>query len=407
MRILICSLQVSQGASKGHLHPAIETGLELRQRGHSVAILPIPSPLSQADRDQIQRCHFEIIEPPPLPKGLPLSPEELGQLAKNPQTTAEAYHSFLVAPLLYQFESILQKIRDYKPDIIVYDLLVYAAPLAARLLGIPDIGYCAGLKVIAPLALTGIYQSIRQKLSPILDSFLEKYSLTAKFHHLELLSSTYQLVFIPESFIEEKETTNPPNTIFAGSLPISSARCEEQKEYFDYNKRKNIVLCFGSVLDPANYPKITNTIINMANKFNCNLIISSRNPDYFPISKHIKIADYLPLPQLLQEAAIFIHHGGANTFSEALTIGVPQILIPLTTDQPIQAEYLRRSEVGISIYPQDVTEENIDAAFHRFLDPEDPFHHRIKQVKKIFHESKGAFIAGNLIEQVAKHRVNL
>jgi UDP:flavonoid glycosyltransferase YjiC (YdhE family) len=43
MKIVISSLQVSHSGSKGHLHPAIEIGLELKQRGHQVAILPLPS----------------------------------------------------------------------------------------------------------------------------------------------------------------------------------------------------------------------------------------------------------------------------------------------------------------------------------------------------------------------------
>lgn len=407
MKILISSLQVSQGASKGHLHPAIELGLELQRRGHTVAILPLPSSFSLADRQQIQDCQFEIIEPPPLPIGLPLSPQELAQLAKNPLTTYKAYQSFLVSPLEYQFEKVLEKIKDFKPDIVVYDILVYAAPLAARRLGIPDIGYCAGLKLIAPSTLTGIYESTREKLAPFTDNFLNKYSLEAKFHHLELLSSTYQFVFIPERFIGEKEKTNPPNTIYAGSLPISLERCKKIDIDFYKKNRKNIVLCFGSVLDPANYTKLTNIIIKMADKFECHLIINSRKPKFFPFSECLTIADYLPLPQLLKKTSLFIHHGGANTFSEALTLGVPQILIPLTTDQPIQAEFLTRSQAGIAIYPNNVTEENMYAAFQQLLDQNNPIHNRIQEVKNLFSESEGASIASEVIEKIVRNGVSL
>ncbi len=400
MKILISSLQVSHGASKGHLHPAIEIGLELQRRGHPVAILPLPSPFSKEDRKQIERCQFTIIEPPKLPKGLPLSPQELEQLAKNPLTTAKAYYSFLVAPLEHQFEDVLQKIQDFKPDVIVYDLLVYASSLAARLLNIPDIGYCAGLKLIAPSSLTGIYQSVRTELAPMLDDFLKKYSLAAQFHHLELLSSTYQLVFTPENFIKDKMQDHPPNTVFAGSLPISPVRCDEID--LDINdKKNNVILCFGSVLDPANYPEITNLMIKMTNHFDCNLIISSRKPDSLPPANHVKTARYLPLPKLLKKTSIFIHHGGANTFSEALTIGVPQILIPLATDQPIQAEFLRHSQAGIAIHPNDITEEKLYTAFQQLLNQDDPIHNRIKQIKELFQESKGAAIASDLIEKIS------
>lgn len=402
MKILISSLQVSQGASKVHLHPAIEMGLALRKRGYTVAILPLPSPFSDADREQIQRCQFEIIEPPTLPKGLPLSPQELAILAKNPLTTARAYQSFLVTPLEHQFEEVLEKIKEFKPDMIVYDLLVYAAPLAARVLGIPDIGYCAGFKLIAPSILTRIYQSVHLELIPLINRFLDKYSLEAKFHHLELLSSTHQLVFMPEGFTKVNVEDIPKNTILAGSLPISLERCETSSTGFYEDKRTNIVLCFGSVLDPANYLEITHIIIKMVRKFGCNLIISSRKPDVFTCSEDVIIAEYLPLPQLLKTTALFIHHGGANTFSEALTLGVPQLLIPLTTDQPIQAAFLSDSKAGIAIYPNDVTEENIHAAFQQLLDKNNIIHTRIKEMKSLFDESKGASHASEIIEKIMR-----
>lgn len=407
MKILISSLQVSQGASKGHLHPAIELGLDLQKRGHTVAILPLPSPFSKADREQVQRCHFNIIEPPVLPEGLPLNPGELARLAKNPLTTAKAYQSFLVAPLEHQFEGVVKKIRDFNPDIIVYDLLVYAAPLAARRLGIPDIGYCAGLKLIAPSALTGIYQSVRKELAAHIDHFLDVYSLKATFHHLELLASTYQLVFVPNEFIGEVEKTNPKNTICVGSLPISVERCEKNNMNFNKSKRRNIILCFGSVLDPANYLSITNVIVELARQFDCHLIMRSQKLDLFTPSEYLTITDYLPLTALLKDAALFVHHGGANTFSEAFTLGIPQILIPLTTDQPIQAEFLTRSEAGIAIYPNDVTKERMHAAFKELLDQNNPIHNRIKHAKSLFSKSNGASNASKIIENIVNSRAAL
>lgn len=405
MRILISSLQVSQGASKGHLHPAIEIGLELKRRGHKVGILPLPSPFNKADKEQIIRCQFEMIEPPSLPVGLPFSPQELANLAKNPGTTWKAYHSFLVAPLEHQLEQVIQKIKNFNANIIVYDLLVYAAPMAARLLGIPDLGFCAGLKLIAPLELTTIYQSVYQELIPIINRFLKKYSLTAEFHHLELLSNTFQLVFIPENFLSKMKITSPRKTIFAGSLPISTSRCEASISPLKYPNKNFIVLCFGSVLDPANYPEITQFIIKIARQFKQRIIISTRNPHLLQTAD-ITAAPYLPLPQLLKEASLFIHHGGANTFSESLTIGVPQILIPLTTDQPIQAEFLKASQAGIAIYPNEVKEQTLYAAFNQLIDKSSSLHQRIKKTKKLFQESRGAKTAASLVEQSAKQLVN-
>lgn len=404
MRILISSLQVSLGASKGHLHPAIEIGLELKRRGHEVGILPLPNPFNKTDREQIARCDFEVIDPPSLPDGVMRSPQELGKLAKHPSTTAQAYHSFLVAPLEHQFDDILKKIKDYNPDVIVYDLLVYAAPIAARLLDIPDIGYCAGLKLIAPASLTMNYQSMHNELAPAINGFVKKYAANVEFHHLELLANTFQFVFTPNAFMAKMKNVVPRRTICAGSLPISSARCEE--DVFQYDSDKDLtVLCFGSALDPANYPEITKLIIKMAEQFNQHLIISTQKPELIPESENMTVASYIPLPQLLKKASIFIHHGGANTFSECLTLGVPQILIPLTTDQPIQAELLQQSKSGISIYPHEVTEQSLHDAFKKLLDQQDPIQQHILEIKNLYQQSTGADVLSDLVEVIGKNKV--
>ena len=81
MKILIASLQVSESASKGHLHPAIELALEAKRRGHNPYLLPLPSPLGEDDVEQINRAGIEYIAPPPLPADVIKSPNELAKLA--------------------------------------------------------------------------------------------------------------------------------------------------------------------------------------------------------------------------------------------------------------------------------------------------------------------------------------
>jgi UDP:flavonoid glycosyltransferase YjiC (YdhE family) len=82
-------------------------------------------------------------------------------------------------------------------------------------------------------------------------------------------------------------------------------------------------------------------------------------------------------------------------------------LIPLTTDQPIQAELLKASQTGIALYPHEITEKNLYAAFQQLLDKTHCIHQRIHTTKKLFQESNGEIIAANLIEQSAKRRVSL
>jgi UDP:flavonoid glycosyltransferase YjiC (YdhE family) len=61
--------------------------------------------------------------------------------------------------------------------------------------------------------------------------------------------------------------------------------------------------------------------------------------------------DYVPFSQLLPCSAALIHHGGIGTCAQALAAGVPQIVVPLSHDQPDNANRLERLGVGRGIFP--------------------------------------------------------
>lgn len=61
-----------------------------------------------------------------------------------------------------------------------------------------------------------------------------------------------------------------------------------------------------------------------------------RIPEDFIILNHI------PQISVLKQADLFITHGGMNSVSEAMTYGVPMLVIPFVSDQPINARQVAR-----------------------------------------------------------------
>lgn len=59
---------------------------------------------------------------------------------------------------------------------------------------------------------------------------------------------------------------------------------------------------------------------------------------------------YKSVPQLdvLKMAEVFITHGGMNSVSEALVSGTPMVVIPLVSDQPVNARCIEKLGVGKS-----------------------------------------------------------
>jgi UDP:flavonoid glycosyltransferase YjiC (YdhE family) len=61
----------------------------------------------------------------------------------------------------------------------------------------------------------------------------------------------------------------------------------------------------------------------------------------------VRIERYIPQTLLLPHCDLIITHGGFNTTVAALSFGVPQLFIPISADQPFNAE--RCVEIGTGI----------------------------------------------------------
>ena len=65
--------------------------------------------------------------------------------------------------------------------------------------------------------------------------------------------------------------------------------------------------------------------------------------------------DYAPFSELLPRCAALVHHGGVGTTAQALAAGVPQIIRPLSHDQPDNAARIMRLGVGGRLWPKQFT----------------------------------------------------
>jgi rhamnosyltransferase subunit B len=71
-------------------------------------------------------------------------------------------------------------------------------------------------------------------------------------------------------------------------------------------------------------------------------------------SDQVHAAQFAPLSQILHRCAALIHHGGIGTTAAALAAGVPQLITPLSHDQPDQAVRVKRLGVGDWLLPTQV-----------------------------------------------------
>jgi UDP:flavonoid glycosyltransferase YjiC (YdhE family) len=108
----------------------------------------------------------------------------------------------------------------------------------------------------------------------------------------------------------------------------------------------------------------------LQNNHRCILITGDKDPTY--PSPDVLQVDYVPYSWLFNRSALIIHHGGAGTTARGLLAGVPNIILPFTSDQPFWGRQVHALGVGPKPIPANkVSNQVLQSALDQALnDPE-------------------------------------
>ena len=79
------------------------------------------------------------------------------------------------------------------------------------------------------------------------------------------------------------------------------------------------------------------------------------------------VHEFLPQVRLLGSAAAAVTHGGNNSVTEAMTAGVPLLVLPFSTDQFAGAAALERAGFGVALAPNEASVVDLAEALDRVL----------------------------------------
>jgi rhamnosyltransferase subunit B len=83
-------------------------------------------------------------------------------------------------------------------------------------------------------------------------------------------------------------------------------------------------------------------------------ILLTQYPEQLPRELPLDIQHfaYLPFSTILPRAAALVHHGGIGTIAQAIAAGIPQVIRPMTHDQPDNAARVEGLGIGASLSPK-------------------------------------------------------
>jgi UDP:flavonoid glycosyltransferase YjiC (YdhE family) len=83
-------------------------------------------------------------------------------------------------------------------------------------------------------------------------------------------------------------------------------------------------------------------------------ILLTRFAEQIPTSlpPNVRHFDFAPFKELLPRCEALVHHGGIGSLSQAMSAGIPQVIMPMGFDQIDNAHRVGRLGVGDSLFPK-------------------------------------------------------
>lgn len=157
--------------------------------------------------------------------------------------------------------------------------------------------------------------------------------------HLNLLLSPGIVRFQRDTPLEPRTTVYLDGCVRneAAYTPPTFAAC---------NDRPLVLTSFGSLgaMDVGMMQRMIDVFAGLPYRFVAN--VGPWRDQYGTVPDNVMIESWFPQPSLVAQSSVFIHHGGNNSFCEALYFGVPSLVMPYCWDGHDNAARAEETGVG-------------------------------------------------------------
>ncbi|SIO55732.1 glycosyltransferase [Paraburkholderia phenazinium] len=388
-RILFCVVP-----EKGHVNPCIGPAQHLQAADCEVAFYA-PADISA----QLEGAgDFTFLGPRETPERHDLS--RGASFAANIRDAAwlrRWIHSLLIEYTPAQVDGIRAILRQWRPDVVVIDPLLYASAIAAELEELPWVAMSNSLNPVLPDTLDSELLATVRWLAPERDRLFARYGIEAHFRGCDILSPHLTLAFTTENLVGAA----PQGVELVGPALPAGARGDEPP--FPWERidaaRPLVYMSLGSQL--YYQPELFAKVIQATRATSAQLVLSVGelvDTDLPPVADERVIAvRYAPQLALLRRTHAFINHGGANSVMEALACGVPMLLSPFCNDQFHSAWFVERAGAGCRLDLEQASVQEIADAINDLLRP-GPLRERAAQIGASYRRDGSAEAARLIIE---------
>ncbi|MEU6038249.1 glycosyltransferase [Actinomadura sp. NPDC047616] len=373
----------------GHITPTVAVAAELTRRGHKVAWVG-------------PRAAVEPLAPRNA-RVYPAGDETVAQRRSDPRDEPEGpaalrsmWEDFIVPLGHAMMPGVDNAIDRFRPDVVVADQQVLAAPVAARLRGLPWATSAATpFEFTRPLRdAPEDEERVRELIGDFqLDHGIEDLLDPRFSDHLVLVFSTGALVGDVSVF--------PDRFAFVGPVPPRPRDGDFPWEWLD--GRPAVLVTMGAEHDAA-AERFLRVAAEAVAAMDVRAVFAAPPGAIAEPPPNVLVRPDVPQPALLRRMAAgraaVVCHGGHDTVCAGLAHGLPLVVAPIRHDQPVIARLVAEADAGIAVRFGMATPVELRAALGAVL-TDDVHRAAAARVRDSFAEAGGAAAAADRLEKLA------
>ncbi len=401
--VLICS---SAAASMGDINPLTNVGQWLKQSGHEVDWLFFGSETGNVNHHARVSAFARSIS-----YVTDFSDEEwtdigdISSLFRDLVAFGKFFYKYiaLTPPMVERTRSILQTVQ---PDVVVCPGNNWVGRIAAHLEAIKFAAIGTGLRILEPPSYESPERTTFAPQMKWLKEIIKGYGVDPDFRSDELVSPWLNIVFTTREAAGRGATIGDDCQLVGPSLPPSLRGDELEFPWEQLRSGAPIVyISFGSIFVDRSVFKLVAQALSDEDVqvvVNGGIHAAEMAADWPP---ETIIRAYVPQPELLKRASVFVTHGGANSVTEALMCGVPMLILPQWLDQFLQAHLIEAEgemAAGIALREQALSVQALRSALRALLAPDGSYASNARRISRSFRDLNGGRKAAELIAELAR-----
>lgn len=270
-------------------------------------------------------------------------------------------------------DDLVEFARYWQPDLVIWDPITFAGPVAARAVGAAHarLTWCVDVystmrQVFHELA---AQQPEDQRSDPMADWLGAQLERHGSEFHEDVVNGQFTIDLIPDGI----QLPLPVDRVPVRFTPYHG-RSVVPKWLMAPPERRRVLLTlgvsFGTVLGSSFVP--LEAAFEALADLDVEVVATLGDADLAAVGSvpdNVRVVDFVPMHALMPSLSAVVHHGGYGTWSAAALYGVPQYVLPIRmSDMWIRGERLAEFGAGLVTHPTEVTVDGLRSGVQALLD---------------------------------------